>query len=91
MKRDIVSLEPAEDAPVVLTPVTQDPRYIGRSVPRGGIERLTQGQGMYLDDIELPRMGHVVFWRSQVAHARIVKINAICLQIKASFKSIDLY
>jgi carbon-monoxide dehydrogenase large subunit len=75
MKRDIVSLEPTEGQPVVLAPVTEDQRYIGESVPRGGIERLTQGQGMYVDDIELPRMGHVVYWRSQVAHARILKVN----------------
>ena len=75
MKRDIVNLEPGVEQPVVLAPVTEDPRYIGHSVPRGGIERLTEGRGQYVDDIELPRMAHVVFWRSPVAHARIVKVN----------------
>jgi CO/xanthine dehydrogenase Mo-binding subunit len=75
MKRDIVSLEPAADEPVVLAPVTEDPRYIGKAVPRGGIERLTQGLGQYVDDIELPRMAHVVFWRSPVAHALILKVD----------------
>lgn len=75
MKRDIVNLEPGAEQPVVLAPVTEDPRYIGHSVPRGGIERLTEGRGQYVDDIELPRMAHVVFWRSPVAHARIVKVN----------------
>lgn len=75
MKRDIVNLEPAAEPPVVLTPVTEDPRYIGQAVPRGGIERLTQGLGMYVDDIELPRMCHVAYWRSPVAHARILKVN----------------
>ena len=75
MKRDIVNLEPGVEQPAVLAPVTEDARYIGHSVPRGGIERLTQGRGQYVDDIELPRMAHVVFWRSPVAHARIVKVN----------------
>lgn len=75
MKRDIVNLEPGAEQPVVLAPVTEDPRYIGHSVPRGGIERLTEGRGQYVDDIELPRMAHVVFWRSPVAHARIVKVD----------------
>jgi carbon-monoxide dehydrogenase large subunit len=35
-----------------------------------------QGQGQYLDDIELPRLAHVVFWRSPVAHCRILRIDA---------------
>ena len=76
MKRDIVNLEPGADHIKPLTPVNDDQRYIGVSVPRGGIERLTQGLGQYLDDIELPRMAHVVFWRSPVAHMRINSVNA---------------
>lgn len=76
MKRDIVNLEPAVQRPKPLTPVNDDQRYIGASVPRGGIERLTQGLGQYVDDIELPRMAHVVFWRNPVAHMRIISINA---------------
>lgn len=76
MKRDPVNLEPGTEQPVPLAPVTDDPRYIGQAVPRSGAARLTQGQGQYVDDIELPRMAHVVFWRSPVAHARIVRVNA---------------
>ncbi len=76
MKRDLVNLEPAVQQPKPLTPVNPDQRYIGASVPRGGIERLTQGLGQYVDDIELPRMAHVVFWRSPVAHMRIIAVNA---------------
>ncbi len=77
MKRDdIVNLEPGVDHPAPLTPVTEDARYIGVSVPRGGIERLTQGLGQYVDDLELPRMAHVAYWRSPVAHMRIRKIHA---------------
>ncbi len=76
MKRDILNLEPGVEQPVPLFPVTEDPRYIGAAVPRGGIERLTQGLGQYVDDIELPRMAHVAFWRSPVAHMRIKQIHA---------------
>ena len=50
----------------------QDARYIGQPIPRPNIARLTEGRSQYVDDIELPRMAHVVFWRSPVAHARIV-------------------
>ncbi len=75
MKRDIVNLEPGKGIPTSLNPVTEDQRYIGASVPRHRATRLTQGQGVYIDDLELPRMGHVVFWRSPVAHARIVAID----------------
>ena len=59
-----------------LSPVTSDQRYIGASSERPGIRRLVQGQGTYVDDIELPRMAHVVFWRSPVAHCRILSIDA---------------
>lgn len=75
MKRDIVNLESSPETPAVIAPVTEDPRYIGHSVPRSGARRLTQGQGQYIDDIELPRMCHVVYWRSPVAHGRIRKID----------------
>jgi carbon-monoxide dehydrogenase large subunit len=50
--------------------------YIGRSVPRPNLDRLMQGRGLYVSDIELPRMAHVVFLRSPHAHARIVVIDA---------------
>ena len=57
------------------SPLTEDQRYIGASEPRVGVKRLLQGQGTYVDDIQLPRMAHVVYWRSPVAHAKIIKIN----------------
>src|SRR4051812_26880758 len=50
--------------------------YIGKSVPRPNLERLMQGRGLYVSDMELPRMAHVVFVRSPHAHAKIVKIDA---------------
>ncbi|MEJ8836966.1 xanthine dehydrogenase family protein molybdopterin-binding subunit [Ramlibacter sp. AN1133] len=59
-----------------LAPVTDDSRYIGSTHERPGVRRLVQGQGTYVDDIELPRMAHVVFWRSPVAHCRILAIDA---------------
>ena len=56
--------------------VTADQRHIGVALPRTGVRRLVQGRGQFVDDIELPRMAHVVYWRSPVAHARIVRIDA---------------
>ena len=61
--------------PAELHSVTDDPRYIGASVSRPGARRLVEGRGTYVDDIKLPRMAHVVYWRSPVAHCRIVAIH----------------
>ena len=51
--------------------------YIGKAVPRPNLDRLMHGRGLYVSDIELPRMGHVVFLRSPHAHARIVEIDSL--------------
>ncbi|MDE2300907.1 MAG: xanthine dehydrogenase family protein [Burkholderiales bacterium] len=61
--------------PPALHAITDDPRYIGASVSRAGARRLVEGRGTYVDDIKLPRMAHVVYWRSPVAHCRIVRIT----------------
>ena len=45
--------------------------YIGKTVPRPNAAKLVQGRGRYVDDIVLPRMLHVAFSRSPVAHAKI--------------------
>ena len=50
--------------------------YIGKSVPRPNLDRLMQGRGAYVSDMELPRMAHVVFLRSPHAHAGILEIDA---------------
>jgi aerobic carbon-monoxide dehydrogenase large subunit len=50
--------------------------YIGKSVPRPNLDRLMQGRGLYVSDMVLPRMGHVVYLRSPHAHAKIVSIDA---------------
>ena len=67
--------KPSDLKGMVLDPVTNDQRYIGHSEPRHGARRLLEGQGTYIDDIQLPRMAHVVFWRSPVAHMKIGKIH----------------
>src|SRR3954462_311047 len=50
--------------------------YIGKLVPRPNLDRLLQGRGLYVSDLELPRMAHVVYLRSPHAHANIVKLDA---------------
>jgi CO/xanthine dehydrogenase Mo-binding subunit len=59
-----------------LTALDRPNSYIGRSVPRPNLERLTQGRGQYVSDVSLPRMAHVAFVRSPHAHARIKQIKA---------------
>lgn len=54
--------------------------YIGRTVPRPNAPRLVEGRGQYVDDISLPRMVHVAFYRSPYAHARIEKIDISAAQ-----------
>jgi carbon-monoxide dehydrogenase large subunit len=49
--------------------------YIGKTVPRPNAAKLVQGRGRYVDDIVLPRMLHVAFSRSPVAHAKIGTID----------------
>ena len=50
--------------------------YIGRSVPRPNARRLLHGRGQFVDDIVLPRIAHVAFWRSPFAHSRIKRIDS---------------
>ncbi|HET8973884.1 MAG TPA: xanthine dehydrogenase family protein molybdopterin-binding subunit, partial [Pseudolabrys sp.] len=63
-----------DDSPPVLSALDRPNSYIGRSVPRPNLQRLTQGRGQYVSDVVLPRMTHVAYVRSSHAHARIVKI-----------------
>ena len=65
-----------DDSPPVLSALDRPNSYIGRSVPRPNLQRLTQGRGQYVSDISLPRMAHVAFVRSPHAHARIVSIES---------------
>ncbi len=50
--------------------------YIGRSVPRPNLRRLTQGRAEFVSDLTLPRMVHVAFVRSPHAHANIKRIES---------------
>src|SRR5512143_959719 len=64
-----------DDSPPVLSALDRPNSYIGRSVPRPNLQRLTQGRGQYVSDVTLPRMAHVAFVRSPHAHARIAGIK----------------
>src|SRR5436305_10908647 len=65
-----------EDNPSLLTALDRPNSYIGRSVPRPNLARLTEGRGQFVSDVVLPRMAHVAFVRSPHAHARIKAIDA---------------
>ena len=65
----------AEDQPSGLSALDRPNSYIGRSVPRPNLARLTQGRGQYVTDVVLPRMVQVAFVRSPHAHARIAKLD----------------
>jgi carbon-monoxide dehydrogenase large subunit len=64
-----------EDVASGLTALDRPNSYIGRSVPRPNLARLTQGRGTFVSDVVLPRMAHVAFVRSPHAHARIAAIR----------------
>ncbi|MBI3436641.1 MAG: xanthine dehydrogenase family protein [Proteobacteria bacterium] len=82
------------DSPSVLTALDRPNSYIGRSVPRPNLRRLTEGRGSYVSDTVLPRMLHVVFVRSPHAHARIRAIDTLAASkapgVVAAFVGADL-
>ncbi len=49
--------------------------FLGRSVRRKEDQRLVTGHGRFVSDLELPRMRHVAFVRSPMAHARIAGVE----------------
>src|SRR5512143_346069 len=51
-------------------------RYFGERIKRNEDPRLLTGQGLYVDDVDLPHMLHAAFVRSPYAHARINHIDA---------------
>ena len=59
------------ELPAVLDQSNINNGYIGQSIPRTGAKKLLQGRGTYLDDLRLPRLAQVVFFRSPHAHARV--------------------
>src|SRR3982074_1561300 len=70
-----------DDLPSGLSALDRPNSYIGRSVPRPNLARLTEGRGQYVSDVTLPRMAHVAFVRSPHAHARIVKIDTAAAKL----------
>src|SRR5882724_7753432 len=50
-------------------------RTFGEPVKRNEDRKLLTGQALFVDDVELPGILHAAFLRSQVAHARIRKID----------------
>jgi carbon-monoxide dehydrogenase large subunit len=65
----------ADDVPSALSALDRPNSYIGRSVPRPNLARLTQGRAQYVSDVTLSRMAHAAFVRSPYAHARIKVID----------------
>ncbi|MCC6779689.1 MAG: xanthine dehydrogenase family protein molybdopterin-binding subunit [Hyphomicrobiales bacterium] len=49
--------------------------FVGRSLLRREDDRLLTGQGQFVADLKLPNLLHAAFVRSQVAHARIRKVD----------------
>lgn len=50
-------------------------QFIGQAIARKEDKRLTAGRGRFISDIRLPRMLHIAFARSAMAHARIRAID----------------
>jgi len=50
-------------------------RFVGQAVPRKEDPRLLTGRGRYVDDVRLPGMLHAHFVRSDVARARISRLD----------------
>ncbi|MFN2207846.1 MAG: molybdopterin cofactor-binding domain-containing protein [Candidatus Promineifilaceae bacterium] len=50
-------------------------RNFGKRIKRNEDPRLLTGQALFVDDIDLPDMGHAAFVRSPYAHARIIDID----------------
>ena len=59
----------ADDSPPVLTALDRPNSYIGRSVPRPNLQRLTQGRGQYVSDVDFAAHGARRF-RALAARAR---------------------
>src|SRR4029079_723862 len=70
------AMNKASTNPQGLSALDRPNSYIGKVVPRPNLDRLMQGRGLYVSDLELPRMAHVVFVRSPHAHAKIIAIDA---------------
>ncbi len=50
-------------------------QFFGERIKRNEDPRLLTGQALFVDDVDLPRMGHLAFVRSPYANAEIVEID----------------
>jgi len=50
-------------------------RTFGQRIKRNEDPRLLMGQALFVDDVNLPKMGHIAYVRSPYAHARIKSID----------------
>ena len=50
-------------------------RWFGERVRRSEDPRLLAGAGMFVDDLQPPRLLHAAFYRSPESHARIVRVD----------------
>ena len=50
-------------------------KWIGKDMKRVEDPRLLTGNGIYIDDVQLPKMAHAAVLRSPHAHARIMSID----------------
>jgi CO/xanthine dehydrogenase Mo-binding subunit len=50
-------------------------KLFGERIRRNEDPRLLTGQALFVDDVNLPDMAHVAFYRSPYAHARIKAVN----------------
>jgi carbon-monoxide dehydrogenase large subunit len=51
-------------------------RYFGAPIKRNEDARLLRGRALFVDDLDFPDLLHAAFLRSEVAHARIRRIDA---------------
>ena len=68
------------------TPVL--PKLVGQRVKRREDPRLIQGRATYVDDITIARMQHLAFKRSDVAHARIRRIDTRAAEAMAGVEAV---
>src|SRR5581483_7154210 len=69
----LMSTTTVETAPVEVQAPAK--KWQGQNVPRKEDKRLTQGQGVFVDDVKRHGMGYLHFVRSPYAHAHITSID----------------
>lgn len=63
-------------------------RYFGQRIKRNEDMRMLTGQALHVDDVDLPDMLHVAFYRSPVAHGHIKNIDISAAQEMAGVVAI---